>query len=124
MHVYSSPSCQSSFRVSQGFIEARDPSPNLSIPTDDQSISANLYPQCHAYDESLDRTYFRRFHVVLKARAMYAGSAEENATSRESGPPSVSDALRYLDEVKVQYRDIPAVYNQFLDIIRDFKTKS
>jgi len=32
------------------------------------------------------------------------------------------DALSYLDQVKVQFSDRPDVYNQFLDIMKDFKS--
>lgn len=34
---------------------------------------------------------------------------------------NVTDALSYLDAVKVQFQDQPDVYNQFLDIMKDFK---
>jgi histone deacetylase complex regulatory component SIN3 len=34
---------------------------------------------------------------------------------------NVTDALSYLDAVKVQFGDRPDVYNHFLDIMKDFK---
>lgn len=37
---------------------------------------------------------------------------------------NVSDALTYLDEVKVQFADKPDVYNHFLDIMKDFKSQA
>ena len=44
--------------------------------------------------------------------------------SSEAGRPlNVSDALSYLDDVKNQFQDNPDVYNQFLDIIKDFKSQ-
>lgn len=36
-------------------------------------------------------------------------------------PLNVTDALSYLDAVKVQFHDKPEVYNHFLDIMKDFK---
>ncbi|KAF9226177.1 hypothetical protein BS17DRAFT_776836 [Gyrodon lividus] len=38
-------------------------------------------------------------------------------------PLNVTDALSYLDAVKVQFQDQPDVYNQFLDIMKDFKSQ-
>lgn len=38
-------------------------------------------------------------------------------------PLNVTDALSYLDAVKVQFQDKPEVYNQFLDIMKDFKSQ-
>jgi hypothetical protein len=35
----------------------------------------------------------------------------------------VTDALSYLDAVKVQFYDKPDVYNHFLDIMKDFKSQ-
>ena len=36
----------------------------------------------------------------------------------------VEDALSYLDQVKMQFNDQPQVYNQFLDIMKEFKTQN
>src|ERR1700722_16725033 len=38
-------------------------------------------------------------------------------------PLNVTDALSYLDAVKVQFQDQPDVYNRFLDIMKDFKSQ-
>lgn len=37
---------------------------------------------------------------------------------------NVTDALSYLDAVKVQFQDKPEVYNRFLDIMKDFKSQA
>ncbi|KAG1747599.1 kinase-like domain-containing protein [Suillus lakei] len=37
-------------------------------------------------------------------------------------PLNVTDALSYLDAVKVQFQDKPDVYSHFLDIMKDFKS--
>jgi paired amphipathic helix protein Sin3a len=36
---------------------------------------------------------------------------------------NVTDALSYLDAVKVQFHERPDVYNVFLDIMKDFKSQ-
>jgi len=35
----------------------------------------------------------------------------------------VEDALAYLDKVKLQFGNVPAVYNDFLDIMKEFKSQ-
>lgn len=39
-------------------------------------------------------------------------------------PLNVKDALSYLDQVKLQFRNNTDVYNKFLDIMKDFKSQS
>ncbi|KAJ3114140.1 Transcriptional regulatory protein sin3 [Phlyctochytrium bullatum] len=39
-------------------------------------------------------------------------------------PLNVKDALTYLDQVKIQFQEHPQVYNQFLDIMKDFKAQT
>ena len=36
----------------------------------------------------------------------------------------VEDALLYLDQVKVEFTDKPHIYNEFLDIMKNFKAQS
>jgi len=36
---------------------------------------------------------------------------------------NVTDALSYLDAVKIQFNDRPDVYNVFLDIMKEFKSQ-
>ncbi|TFY59719.1 hypothetical protein EVJ58_g5599 [Rhodofomes roseus] len=38
-------------------------------------------------------------------------------------PLNVTDALTYLDSVKMKFQDKPEVYNRFLDIMKDFKSQ-
>lgn len=45
---------------------------------------------------------------------------QNGATDRQL---NVTDALSYLDAVKVQFHDRPDVYNVFLDIMKDFKSQ-
>ena len=41
-----------------------------------------------------------------------------------SRPLNVTDALSYLDAVKTQFIERPDIYNNFLDIMKDFKSQS
>lgn len=43
---------------------------------------------------------------------------------QEHRPLNVSDALSYLDQVKLQFADQPEVYNRFLEIMKDFKSQA
>jgi paired amphipathic helix protein Sin3a len=36
----------------------------------------------------------------------------------------VEDALLYLDQVKVEFTEKPHIYNEFLDIMKNFKAQS
>ncbi len=38
--------------------------------------------------------------------------------------PKVQDALGYLEKVKQKFATQPAVYNQFLEIMKDFKSQA
>ncbi len=39
-------------------------------------------------------------------------------------PLNVKDALSYLELVKIKFSDKAEVYNQFLDIMKDFKSQA
>jgi len=39
-------------------------------------------------------------------------------------PEKFERALDFLEQVKAQFQDQPHVYNQFLEIMKDFKTKA
>ncbi|KAI7889487.1 uncharacterized protein EV154DRAFT_514399 [Mucor mucedo] len=56
-----------------------------------------------------------------------ANHKQDNSPSSPTNayrPLNVIDALAYLDKVKGQFTDKPNVYNQFLDIMKDFKSQS
>ncbi|CAO3638075.1 unnamed protein product [Mucor fragilis] len=59
--------------------------------------------------------------------AAAAAAATTSPSSQNGGgyrPLNVRDALTYLDQVKVRFSDDPDVYNQFLDIMKDFKSQA
>jgi paired amphipathic helix protein Sin3a len=49
------------------------------------------------------------------------GSFHVSTQPSPERPLNVTDALGYLDDVKVQFQNQPDVYNHFLDIMKDFK---
>ena len=51
------------------------------------------------------------------------GSSGQQHSPEMSRPLNVTDALSYLDAVRNQFQDNPEVYNQFLDIMKDFKSQ-
>lgn len=52
-----------------------------------------------------------------------ADGASFAETSPHERPLNVTDALSYLDAVKMQFHERPDVYNHFLDIMKDFKSQ-
>jgi paired amphipathic helix protein Sin3a len=50
-------------------------------------------------------------------------SRRRSATMPQQMTDNSQDALSYLDQVKVQFAGEPNVYNQFLDIMKDFKSQ-
>ncbi|TMW65986.1 hypothetical protein Poli38472_003751 [Pythium oligandrum] len=60
-----------------------------------------------------------------------SGGDYYSTSSMSMGPPPprhrelrVEDALLYLDQVKQQFGDQPDIYNQFLDVMKDFKAQT
>jgi len=49
-------------------------------------------------------------------------TTEQQQQSTSDRTLNVTDALSYLDAVKVRFSEQPDVYNHFLDIMKDFKT--
>lgn len=55
--------------------------------------------------------------------AYYAGGSMSGGAPRHR-ELRVEDALLYLDQVKQQFGDQPDIYNQFLDVMKDFKAQA
>ena len=52
------------------------------------------------------------------------GGGGANANSASFQRLKVEDALSYLDQVKYKFGNQPQVYNDFLDIMKEFKSQS
>jgi paired amphipathic helix protein Sin3a len=60
----------------------------------------------------------------VPVQTVVAGHPQQQQASQADRPLNVTDALSYLDAVKVRFQDRPDVYNHFLDIMKDFKTSA
>lgn len=58
------------------------------------------------------------------ARGLPPGVMNRSTTASAYRPLNVKDALSYLDQVKIQFYNQADVYNNFLDIMKDFKSQS
>ncbi|KAI9316424.1 hypothetical protein BX666DRAFT_1950439 [Dichotomocladium elegans] len=75
-------------------------------------------------------------HPNTKINSNGSNSSTSSSSSNGAGTPTnmngpinyrplnVKDALSYLDRVKIQFSARPDVYNQFLDIMKDFKSQA
>ena len=52
-----------------------------------------------------------------------AAGPELVKASQQERHLSIHDALEYLDTIKAQFANEPEVYNNFLDIMKDFKSQ-
>jgi len=88
---------------------------------DGQSLSSPLPPSSVSPPAKLDPVLLTDSNVLWKLPAiMDVNTPQQPEVGR---PLNVTDALTYLDDVKNQFQDNPDVYNQFLDIMKDFKSQ-
>lgn len=62
--------------------------------------------------------------AALAQPTMPAGVPNRSATTNVYRTLNVRDALSYLDQVKIQFYNQADVYNNFLDIMKDFKSQN
>lgn len=62
--------------------------------------------------------------TVPSTTAVASALSQQQPVDAGARPLNVSDALSYLDLVKSQFHDRPEVYNQFLEIMKEFKSHS
>lgn len=62
-------------------------------------------------------------HLPETGPAMAQVMPNRSATTNVYRPLNVKDALSYLDQVKIQFYNQSDVYNNFLDIMKDFKSQ-
>lgn len=60
----------------------------------------------------------------LGAPPMSQSVPNRSTISNVYRPLNVKDALSYLDQVKIQFYNQADVYNNFLDIMKDFKSQT
>lgn len=60
---------------------------------------------------------------LAAAQALPQGLLNRSSSTNAYRPLNVKDALTYLDQVKIQFYNQADVYNNFLDIMKDFKSQ-
>ena len=86
--------------------------------------------------ETSPRAFAQHVPPTLAQQQQMLGFANANNAGQQQVPtglaaslsqggqqPILTDALSYLDQVKVRFVDQPDVYNQFLDIMKEFKSQ-
>ena len=63
---------------------------------------------------------------IQLSQGVGGGSSSNNSSSstQQCQRLKVEDALTYLDKVKLQFGNQPHVYNDFLDIMKEFKSQT
>ena len=94
-----------------------------------QSQSSPLPPASHSPPIELDPVLLVPSNALvaptprLPIMSMVDMSSAAQQQPEVGRPLNVTDALTYLDDVKNQFQDSLDVYNQFLDIMKDFKSQ-
>ncbi|KAJ1948556.1 Transcriptional regulatory protein sin3, partial [Linderina macrospora] len=100
--------------------------PSVSTPTGNAgTVIAQPQPAAAAANPQLSVTTQAAAPAAASAGTGAGDGAHTSAgaaTDAANRPLNVRDALSYLDMVKSQFQDRPEVYNQFLDIMKDFKS--
>ncbi len=60
---------------------------------------------------------------LMPTNSFFQGGTGSVSTSSQFQRLKVEDALSYLDQVKLQFGNQPQVYNDFLDIMKEFKSQ-
>jgi hypothetical protein len=88
-----------------------------------QSLSSPLPPASVSPPLKLDPVLLTDPNVLWKIPTIMDVNTPQQHQPEVGRPLNVTDALTYLDDVKNQFQDNPDVYNQFLDIMKDFKSQ-
>jgi len=104
-------------------VQPPQPSPPPSrLRSHDSLTGASVHPRSRASSVKPDLASTENGSGNGIPAAPVSNSAQGNG-SNNNRPLNVTDALSYLDAVKVQFHDKPDVYNHFLDIMKDFKSQ-
>jgi histone deacetylase complex regulatory component SIN3 len=98
------------------------PPPPSRLRSHDSLTGAAVLPRSRATSVKPDSVPTENGSSNGAPAAAASNSAQSNG-SNNNRPLNVTDALSYLDAVKVQFHDKPDVYNHFLDIMKDFKSQ-
>ncbi|XP_069703690.1 paired amphipathic helix protein Sin3a isoform X2 [Periplaneta americana] len=93
------------------------------------SLQSQAHQQHNLHQAQAHQNLRHKVHSVGGAAAPSASSMSVSASPAGTGPQQfqrlkVEDALSYLDQVKYKFGNQPQVYNDFLDIMKEFKSQS
>jgi hypothetical protein len=91
--------------------------------TRSESLESFLQHNPNAYDLPLKSAPFRGGSPLFSENVQPGRNIDVPGNAPLDRPLNVTDALSYLDAVKVQFQEQPDVYNHFLDIMKDFKSQ-
>ncbi|XP_059085243.1 paired amphipathic helix protein Sin3b-like [Tigriopus californicus] len=94
-----------------------NPMPNLTVAT---TLNAPVQITATSLPSSLASTNSTNHHAVSLTTSGNRGDSGNSQFQRLK----VEDALSYLDQVKFKFGNQPQVYNDFLDIMKEFKSQS
>ncbi|XP_066583983.1 paired amphipathic helix protein Sin3a-like isoform X2 [Prorops nasuta] len=89
-----------------------------------QQPSSASQSQVHAQQQPTIRHKMHTSNVVPLATTPPGPNLGSGSGSQQFQRLKVEDALSYLDQVKYKFSDQPQVYNDFLDIMKEFKSQS
>ncbi|KYN39992.1 Paired amphipathic helix protein Sin3a [Trachymyrmex septentrionalis] len=89
-----------------------------------QQPTSGSQNQVHAQQQSTIRHKVHSGNVTPLASTPPGSNLGGGSGSQQFQRLKVEDALSYLDQVKFKFSDQPQVYNDFLDIMKEFKSQS
>ncbi|KYN12810.1 PREDICTED: paired amphipathic helix protein Sin3b isoform X1 [Trachymyrmex cornetzi] len=89
-----------------------------------QQPTSGSQNQVHAQQQSTIRHKVHSGNVTPLASTPPGSNLGGGSGSQQFQRLKVEDALSYLDQVKYKFSDQPQVYNDFLDIMKEFKSQS
>lgn len=95
-------------------VHEKNASPSV-IPVASSAAGIHAVPLQHAIPQIRNKVH---------TSSVVTGSAGGQQTSQQFQRLKVEDALSYLDQVKYKFGNQPQVYNDFLDIMKEFKSQS
>lgn len=98
------------------FVQTANSTPNSAIFSDVTNLSHN----------SSQPTNLSTINVPTSTvqQSQTPSAAPPQSSQHQFQRLKVEDALSYLDQVKLKFNDKPQVYNDFLDIMKEFKSQS
>jgi len=103
-------------------VQPQPPPPPLRLRSHDSLTGASSRPRSRPTSTKPEPAPVENGNGNGSSAVPASNSAQSNGNGNNR-PLNVTDALSYLDAVKVQFHDKPDVYNHFLDIMKDFKSQ-